>query len=123
MAAVKAAGAGGGVLLLADEYPSRTQTLAPEVLATAKSKNLRLYVEYPGALPDIEVGYVYRTGAATRKDFEFVPTPCGQRQATLMIERCAELATATDKKEREEHANATRRTQQYLDALWQALDG
>ena len=56
MAAVSAAGEGGAVLLLADEYPWQTQTIAPAVFETARSKGLRLYVEYPGWLPGLEVG-------------------------------------------------------------------
>ena len=45
-----------GVLILADGYPGNTTNLAPELFEAAAAKNLRLYVEYPAALPDLEVG-------------------------------------------------------------------
>jgi hypothetical protein len=55
-AAVEAACDGGGVLLLADGYPQRTQSIAPELFALAAKKRLRLYVEYPRSLPGLDVG-------------------------------------------------------------------
>lgn len=54
--AVQAATSGAGVLLLADEYPAKTTTIEPVVWEEAKRKKLRLYVEYPTALPGLEVG-------------------------------------------------------------------
>lgn len=54
-AAVAAAGEGDGVLLLAGGYPQQTTQVAPEVFARAASKHLRLYVEYPTALPDMKI--------------------------------------------------------------------
>ena len=55
-AAVQAAPEGAGVLLLADEYPHKTQAIPPAVLELATKKRLRLYVEYPGALPGLKLG-------------------------------------------------------------------
>lgn len=55
-AAVEAAPEGAGVLLLADGYPANTQQIPPKVFETAARKKLRLYVEYPAALPGLEVG-------------------------------------------------------------------
>jgi len=55
-AAVEAAPEGSGVLLLADGYPAKTQQIAPEVFEAAARKKLRLYVEYPAALPGLDVG-------------------------------------------------------------------
>lgn len=44
-----------GVLFLADEYPAKTVFVAPECFETAAQKHLRLYIEYPAALPDMMV--------------------------------------------------------------------
>jgi hypothetical protein len=55
-AAVEAASEGSGVLLLADRYPANTLRIAPEVFEAAARKKLRLYVEYPAALPGLDVG-------------------------------------------------------------------
>jgi len=54
--AVRQAAAGAGVLILADEYPKETTPIAPRVFDEAASKKVRLYVEYPAALPDLTVG-------------------------------------------------------------------
>ena len=48
--------AGAGVLILADGYPQQSTVVEPSVLEAAGSKRLRLYVEYPSALPGIELG-------------------------------------------------------------------
>lgn len=56
MAAVQAASKGAGVLLLADQYPHKTQKLASEVFSLAVKKQLRLYIEYPATLPGIKIG-------------------------------------------------------------------
>ncbi|MBM3889439.1 MAG: hypothetical protein FJ388_09965 [Verrucomicrobia bacterium] len=55
-AAVEAATPGAGVLVLADDYPQQTTRLEPAVFEHAARKKLRLYVEYPAALPGLEVG-------------------------------------------------------------------
>jgi hypothetical protein len=44
------------VLILADGYPEHTTTLVSDELDLAKRKNLRLFVEYPSALPGLEIG-------------------------------------------------------------------
>lgn len=54
--AVAAAPEGGAVLVLADGYPSKTTQLEAGWFERAAAKRLRLYVEYPGALPGMEVG-------------------------------------------------------------------
>ena len=56
LAAVQEAKEGGGVLLLADEYPKQTQVIEPKVFALAEKKRIRLYVEYPTGIPGLEVG-------------------------------------------------------------------
>ena len=54
--AVGAAPRGSSVLLLAGGYPQALTPLTPEVFAEAKRKQLRLYVEFPSALPGLAVG-------------------------------------------------------------------
>lgn len=54
--AISAASPGSGVMLLADGYPQRTTQVSPELFDQASEKKLRLYVEYPAALPDMKVG-------------------------------------------------------------------
>ncbi|MBN1420679.1 MAG: discoidin domain-containing protein [Planctomycetes bacterium] len=54
--AVERAPAGAGVLILAGEYPERPAPIDPALFARAAAKRLRLYVEYPASLPDLEVG-------------------------------------------------------------------
>ena len=44
------------MLFLADGYPERQTTVDDAVLASATKKRLRLYVEYPAALPGLTVG-------------------------------------------------------------------
>ena len=55
-AAVEAAGVGDGVLVLADGYPTATTQIPAEVFASAATKALRLYVEFPASLPGLKVG-------------------------------------------------------------------
>jgi hypothetical protein len=54
--AVAKAPRGAGVLILADEYPERATAVSAELFAAAAKKKLRLYVEYPSALPELPVG-------------------------------------------------------------------
>ncbi len=54
--AVKSAAESAGVLILADGYPEKTTVVDPAVFEEAARKKLRLYVEYPAALPDVQVG-------------------------------------------------------------------
>ncbi len=53
--AVSAAPPGAGVLILADAYPEKTTTIAPDVFEAARKKKLRLYVEFPSSLPGLEM--------------------------------------------------------------------
>ena len=50
-AAVAAARAGDTVLVLADGYPNTPTAVPPAVFAAAQAKRLRLFVEFPAALP------------------------------------------------------------------------
>jgi hypothetical protein len=54
--AVRAAPAGSGVLALADGYPDQPTAITPAAFDEAVRKRLRLYVEYPERLPDMELG-------------------------------------------------------------------
>jgi len=54
--AVSKAPKGAGVLILAQGYPQKVTEIESSVFALARRKNLRLYVEYPGSLPGMEVG-------------------------------------------------------------------
>lgn len=60
-AALRAAPRGAGVLLLADGYPSAPTLLTPEWVAAAAHRQLRLFVEFPGWLPDLAAGSVRTT--------------------------------------------------------------
>jgi hypothetical protein len=57
---------------------------------------------------------------ATRKDVTLVPTPSETAQEVAMIEDFAELAASGDTAGRARHAEASLKTQEYLDALWVA---
>ncbi len=75
--AVQTAPAGSGVLILADGYPERATTVTTAVLETAASKHLRLYIEYPAALPGLQVGPTMEFAA--RDGLSSLPTLSGQR--------------------------------------------
>jgi len=59
--AVERAATGSGVLILADAYPRRTTPLSRALFDAAAARHLRLYVEFPSALPEIRLGAVRRT--------------------------------------------------------------
>lgn len=54
--AINNAGEGTGVLILADGYPEKTTVMDASLFEKARSKKLRLYVEYPSYLPEVELG-------------------------------------------------------------------
>ena len=70
--------------------------------------------------PDLKAGYTHRTGMATRKDATFVPTPAKTAQEVAMIETFAELSASGNAAGRAGYAEASLKTQEYLDALWVA---
>jgi predicted dehydrogenase len=70
--------------------------------------------------PGIEAGYFYRAEKPTRKDLNFLHTPTKVAQEVLMIDDFAELAATGNAKGRAEYAEASLRTQEYLDAIWKA---
>ncbi|HVJ67066.1 MAG TPA: hypothetical protein VM510_03720, partial [Caulifigura sp.] len=54
--AVEDAPSDSAVLVLADGYPERRTRIAQSTLAAARQKRLKLYLEYPEAVPGIEFG-------------------------------------------------------------------
>ncbi|MGN6385657.1 MAG: hypothetical protein ACTHMT_05400 [Verrucomicrobiota bacterium] len=54
--AIERAPEGSAVLLLADGYPGRTVELSADLFSTARNRKLRLYVEYPSAVPGLTFG-------------------------------------------------------------------
>ncbi|MHC4740419.1 MAG: hypothetical protein ACYS8Z_00750 [Planctomycetota bacterium] len=60
--AVSAAPFGGPVLILAGGYPEETTDIEPSVFELAKLKKLRLYIEFPGSVPGIELASPRKIG-------------------------------------------------------------
>lgn len=80
--AIDAAAEGDAVLVLADDYPGKTSTTAPDLFREAAKRRLRVYIEFPAALPDLKVGTPRRTRierAVVSSDF------FGQELAPLRI--------------------------------------
>jgi hypothetical protein len=111
-AAIQHATPGTGVLVLADDYPARQTALDPGDCELALQKGLRLFVEYPVAVPGLEVAAPRRTtwerlvvasdrfGPALPKlrilaahDCHFVPVS-GSPAADLVVARVAGYDTA-----------------------------
>ena len=55
LTAIQNAAAGSAVLVLADNYPTKPTALEPTAFALAESKKIRLFIEYPAAIPGIEL--------------------------------------------------------------------
>ena len=53
--AIREAAPGSGVLILAEGYPLATTRLSPDSFAEARAKGLRLFLEYPDAVPGLQV--------------------------------------------------------------------
>ncbi len=64
--AVEQAEEGDGVLILADGYPAAVTEVPSELYAAAARKGLRLYVEFPGAIPGREVRGIHTAGIYDR---------------------------------------------------------
>ncbi|HVV01721.1 MAG TPA: hypothetical protein VHH88_10200 [Verrucomicrobiae bacterium] len=56
LAAMQRAKPGAAVLILADGYPERFTSLTTKEWNVAREKNLRLFIEYPKAIPGMEIG-------------------------------------------------------------------
>lgn len=54
--AMGSASAGTGILRLADDYPDKQTAVDPALLERAAARHLRIYLEYPSALPGEDVG-------------------------------------------------------------------
>ena len=54
--AIDEAKTGSGILVLADNYPEQKVSLSDEFFEKSKNKNIKLYIEYPDNLPDLETG-------------------------------------------------------------------
>ena len=65
LAAIQGAAPGSAVLLLADGYPTRQTTLDPSGFELARQKKLQVFIEYPAAVPGLELA-VPRTTAWER---------------------------------------------------------
>ena len=52
---------GDGVLILADGYPDAITSVDSTLLDRAAEKRLRLFIEYPGSIPGLEIGPPQRT--------------------------------------------------------------
>lgn len=50
-----------GILILADGYPNKPTQIDLTTLETAHNKNQRVYIEFPSALPNMEVGDIRST--------------------------------------------------------------
>lgn len=55
--AIASAPNGAAVLLVADQYPDVKNEISPSLIRSAKEKQLRLYIEYPGSLPGLDIPY------------------------------------------------------------------
>lgn len=60
--AVEQAPEGSGVLVFADGYPDEVTALSSGIYSRAREKNLRLYVEFPSMVPDLEMSPPVRAG-------------------------------------------------------------
>ena len=95
--AVGRAPSGAGVLILADGYPDKTTDLPAQLLDGAAAKKLRLYIEYPTSLPDLDLGKPRGTQwerAVVASDL-FGPTL--ERLRLLAIHDCHFLPVKADK--------------------------
>ena len=94
--AIDMAKAGTGVMILADGYPQKTTLMTDALYEKAKDKKLRLYVEYPSHLPNIEVGEVNGTNweRAVISSNEFAPNL--ERHRILAIHDCRFVTIEVD---------------------------
>ena len=58
--AVETAIPGSGILVLADNYPTKKVQLPGDFFDKIKSKNLKVYIEFPDSLPEIKIGEVQK---------------------------------------------------------------
>jgi hypothetical protein len=95
-AAIDAAEAGAGVLLLADDYPKRTTRIEPGLYERAARRALRLYVEFPGALPDLDIGEIQQPAWERAVVTSDAFAPIIAKLAILMLHNCRYVELAAD---------------------------
>ncbi|MBK8857103.1 MAG: hypothetical protein IPN11_05275 [Opitutaceae bacterium] len=95
--AVHAAPAGAGVLVLADGYPATTTTVEPAVFDEAAAKQLRLFIEYPAALPDLVAGTARRTSLENVVATSGVFGPNLQEMQLLAVHDCHFVELTSDR--------------------------
>lgn len=95
--AVSSAAAGDGVLVLAEQYPQERTDVEPGVYDAAKRAGVRLYVEYPRAVPGVELG---ETRTAEWERIVLASDAFAPRLEPLRIlsmHRCRTIACETDR--------------------------
>ncbi len=131
-AIIRAAGtiafAGGEVSTFDIGYTADTILMDLQLLGTTGVIGMDDFVlDWNGSFafkdPSIEIGYTHRTGMATRQDVKFIRTPASTPQEVAMVDDFAELAASGDMAGRAAYANASLKTQEYLDALWASIGG
>ena len=85
--AVRAAAQGGSVFLLADDYPAKGPELTEDMLAMARAKGVKLYIEYPERVLGV------KTGAPQTIEYERLIAPDGffgrmEKRALLTLNGC-----------------------------------
>ena len=76
----------------------------------------------PQGDPDHKVGFTVQSGRSTPDKYEFVATPTLRSAKALMLDRLAHLALSGSVEEREASIAVTERTQELLDAVWEAVE-
>ena len=76
----------------------------------------------PRGNPDHKVGFTAQSGRATPDNYEFIATPTDRSAKALMLDHLAHLAFVGSAEEREDSIAVTERTQQLLDAVWEAAE-
>ena len=88
-AAVERAAQDGAVLVLADGYPQRPTEVPAGLLEAAARRNLRLYLEFPSALPGMEIAIRGADGEASAEQLR----PVGSRKIHTLSEPRAPYRT------------------------------
>ena len=83
-----------GVLILADGYPTETTTIDPIIFKkAADEKQLRIYIEYPKALPELELAEPRRTNLERAVIASDVFGPSLEKLRILAIHDCHFIPT------------------------------
>ena len=92
--AIAEAPKGAGVLLLANEYPARATALDAALFQAAAAKNLRLYVEFPAFLPDLQLGPIRHAQWERTVVASEAFGPALEKMRILMIQDCHFVSVA-----------------------------